>query len=84
MPKKLEAKQLAISFAVWSTLFMLVLWLLAKMGIYAGATEQMAKWHMFFYLTFTGLIGGMIEAAVVSIVLVYFFVWIYNRVGEKV
>jgi hypothetical protein len=39
---------------------------------------------MFFDLTFTGLIAGMIEAGVVSVVLVYAFVWIYNLVGEKV
>lgn len=84
MNKKLEAKQLGFAFAVWSALFMLVLWLLANMGIYTSAAEMMADWHMFFDLTFAGLIGGMIEAAVVSLVLVYAFVWIYNWVGEKV
>lgn len=84
MPKKLEAKQLAYTFAVWSAIFMLVLWLLANMGIYTSAAEMMADWHMFFDLTFTGLIAGIIEAAVVSVVLVYAFVWIYNLVGEKV
>jgi len=82
--KKLQAKQLAYAFAIWSALFMLVLWLLANMGIYVTATEMMGDWHMFFDLTFTGLITGMIEAAVVSVVLVYVFVWIYNWVGEKV
>jgi len=84
MPKKLEAKHLAYAFAVWSALFMLVLWLLANMGIYATAAEMMTDWHMFFNLTFAGLITGMIEAAIVSVVLVYVFIWIYNRVGEKI
>ncbi len=84
MPKKLVAKQLALSFAIWSALFMLVLWLLASMGIYVSAAEQMAKWHVFFNQTAGGLIGGMIEAAVVSYVLVFTFVWIYNWAGEKV
>lgn len=83
MNKKLQAKQLSYSFALWSALFMLVLWLLAKMGLYVSAAQQMARWHTFFSLTFAGLIGGMLEAAVVSFVLVYVFVWIYNWVGNK-
>lgn len=84
MREKLKIQTLAISFAIWSALFMLVLWLLANMGLYVSAAEQMAKWHVFFNLTFTGLVAGMIEAAVVSYVLVFTFVWVYNRVGERV
>ncbi len=83
MPKKLESKQLAVTFAIWSALFMLVLWLLANMGLYVSAAEQMAKWHVFFNFSFRGLIAGMIEAAVVSYVLVYTFVLVYNWVGRK-
>lgn len=83
MPEKLQAKQLAITFAIWSALFMLVLWLLANMGIYVSAAEQMVKWHVFFNLTFSGLVAGMVEAAIVSYVLVLAFVWVYNWVGEK-
>jgi hypothetical protein len=83
MNKKLQAKQLAYSFALWSALFMLVLWLLAKMGLYVSAAQQMARWHMFFSLTFAGLVGGMLEAALVSVVLVSVFVFIYNWVGDK-
>lgn len=82
MSKKLQSKQLAVTFAVWSALFMLVLWLLGNAGIYTGAAEMMANWHMFFDLTVTGLIAGMIEAAVISFVLIYVFVWIYNWVGK--
>lgn len=84
MPKKLQAKHLAVTFAIWSALFMLVLWLLANMGIYVSAAEMMSQWHVFFNLTFAGLIAGMIEASVVSYVLVLLFVWVYNWVGEKV
>ncbi len=83
MPKKLQAKQLATSFAIWSAFIMLIMWLLANMGLYVFATEQMAKWHLLFNLTFSGLVGGMIEAAVLSYILVLIFVWIYNWVGEK-
>jgi len=84
MPKKLQAKKLAVSFAIWSALFMLILWLLANMGLYISVAEQMAKWHVFFSLSFSGLIAGMIEAAIVSYILVLVFVWIYNSVGEKI
>ena len=83
MPKKLKSKQLAVTFAIWSALFMLVLWLLANMGLYVSAAEQMSKWHVFFNLTFTGLIAGMIEAVIVSYALVLVFVWVYNWVGKK-
>ena len=82
MPKKLRAKQLAITFAIWSAIFMLVIWLLANVGIYVSVAEQMAGWHMFYNLTFTGLIGGMVEAAVLSYIGVYTFVWIYNKVAK--
>ena len=81
--KKLQAQPAATALAVWSAFFMLVLWLLAKMGLYVSAAEQMAKWHVFFDLSFAGLIGGMIEAAVVSVVGVYAFVYIYNLFASK-
>lgn len=83
MPKKLQAKQLAVSFAIWSAIFMLILWLLANMGLYVSGAGQMAKWHLFFNLSFGGLIAGMIEAAAVSYILVIVFVWIHNWVGER-
>ncbi len=84
MPKKVESKQLAVTFAVWSAFVMLVLWLFANMGLYVSVAEQMAKWHMFFNFSFQGLIAGMVEAAIESYILVLTFVWVYNWVGEKV
>ncbi len=80
---KINAQPTAISLAIWSALVMLLLWVLAKMGLYVSAAEAMAAWHMFFNLTFVGLIGGMIEAAVVSFLGVYSFVNIYNLVVSK-
>ena len=82
MPNKLESRRLATSFAIWSALFMLIIWLLANMGIYVSAAMQMAKWHAYFNLSFSGLIWGITEAALVSYLLVYVFVWIYNKVGS--
>jgi len=78
MRGKLKAQPLAKAFAVWSALFMLVLWVLAKTGIYVSAAEMMAQWHVFFNLTFTGLIAGMIEAAIITYIVLYVFAWIYN------
>jgi hypothetical protein len=62
---------------------MLVLWILAKVGLYIEVAQMMAQWHVLFNLTFLGLIGGMIEAAIVSFIAVYSFVFIYNLVNSR-
>jgi hypothetical protein len=80
---QLNAQPVATALAVWSALVMLLLWVLAKMGLYVSAIEAMASWHMFFNMTFIGLIGGMIEAAVISFLGVYSFVFIYNLVATR-
>lgn len=81
--KKLQAQPVATALAVWSALLMLVLWLLSRMGFYVSAAEQMARWHVFFNPSLVGLIGGMIEAAVMSVIGVYLFVYIYNLFAAK-
>ena len=53
---KLNTSSIALAAAVWSALLMLVIWLLANMGLYVSAAEQMSKWHMFFNLTVIGLV----------------------------
>ena len=80
---KLQAQPAATALAIWSALGMLLLWVLAKVGLYVSAAEAMASWHMFFNLTVVGLIGGMIEAAAISFLGVYSFVFIYNMVASK-
>lgn len=79
----LNAQPAATALAVWSAVVMLLLWFLARMGLYVSAAKAMVQWHMFFDLTPTGLVGGMIEAAVVSFLGVYLFVFIYNMVASK-
>lgn len=79
----LNAQSVALALSVWSALVMLLLWVLAKMGLYVSAAEAMASWHMFFNLSLMGLIGGMIEAAVISFLGVYSFVLIYNLIVSK-
>lgn len=80
---KLNAQPTATALAVWSALVMLLLWVLAKMGLYVSAAEAMASWHMFFNLSFMGLVGGMIEAAVISFLGVYSFVFVYNMISKQ-
>lgn len=80
---KLDAQPAATALAVWSALVMLLLWVLAKIGLYVSAAEAMASWHMFFDLTFMGLIGGMIEATAISFLGVYLFVFVYNLIASK-
>jgi hypothetical protein len=80
---KLKAQPAATALAVWSAIVMLLLWILAKMGLYSSAVEMMAQWHMFFNMTFMGLIGGMIEAAAISFLGVHSFVFIYNLVASR-
>jgi hypothetical protein len=86
--KKMDEKRLApvafgYSAALISAIFMLLLGISGKMGIYTGAVEQMMKWHMFFSLSTGGIIAGMAEAALISFVFVFAFALIYNRSIEK-
>lgn len=50
--------------AIISSIVMLVLGIAGNLGIYEGAVDMMAAWHMFFSLSFAGIIGGMVEAAI--------------------
>lgn len=65
--------------AIVSAVLMLLLGILGNLGVYMGAVEAMQKWHMFFSLSILGVIGGIIEGAVISFVFVYLFVWLYNK-----
>jgi len=58
---------------------MLLLGVLGNLGLYTGAVTIMEQWHLFFSLSVTGIIAGMIEAAVLTFVVLYAFVWLYNK-----
>ncbi len=79
MAKKLKELALGYAAAILSAAGMLLLGILGNIGIYAGAAEQMQKWHMFFSLSVGGIITGVIEAAVISFVFAYAFGWLYNK-----
>ncbi|MFH1064183.1 MAG: hypothetical protein V1729_03830 [Candidatus Woesearchaeota archaeon] len=75
----LNALALGYASASISAAGMLLLGILGNMGLYIGAAEMMRQWHMFFSLSIGGIVGGMIEAAVISFVFMYTFGWVYNK-----
>jgi putative effector of murein hydrolase LrgA (UPF0299 family) len=74
----LDALALAGAAAIVSAVVMLLLGVFGAIGVYEGAVAMMEQWHLFFTPTVVGTIGGMIEAAVISFVLVYALAWLYN------
>jgi len=68
--------------AIVSAALMLILGIFGNLGWYMGAVESMQKWHMFFSLSVGGIIAGMIEAAVISFVIVFGFAWVYNKLNK--
>jgi hypothetical protein len=81
---KLNAIALGVAAAIIAALGMLLLGILGNLGIYMGAVRMMEEWHMFFNLTPLGIIGGMIEAAIISFIFVYAFGWVYNWLALRV
>ncbi|WP_265112055.1 hypothetical protein [Halosolutus halophilus] len=75
---RLDALALAGAAAVLSAVVMLLLGVFGATGVYEGAVEAMEQWHLFFEPTVVGTVAGMVEAAVISFVLVYAFAWLYN------
>lgn len=41
-------------------------------------SKRWRQWHLFFEPTIVGTVAGMVEAAVISFVLMYAFAWLYN------
>ena len=82
MNQQLNAHAYGLAGAIVSATGMLLLGIGANIGIYENAAAQMQKWHLFFSPSFMGIIGGMIEAAVISYVFLYAFVWVYDWLLE--
>lgn len=81
--KTFNAPALGYAGAIIGAVCMLLLGILGNLGFYTGAVEQMAEWHRFFSLSFVGIIGGMIEAAVVSFIFLYAFAIVYNMLTAR-
>jgi len=75
---KLNSLALGYAGAIISAVCMLLLGILVNLGLYESAAMQMSQWHMFFSPSLTGIIAGMIEAAVISFVAFYAFGYVYN------
>lgn len=80
MTQKCDAKALGYAGAIVAALGMLVLSIVAKLGLYTQAAEQMMKWHMFYSLSIGGIVAGMIEGAVISFIVLWLFAYFYNKV----
>lgn len=74
----LDALALAGAAGVLSAVVMLLLGVFGAIGVYEGAVEAMEQWHLFFEPTVVGTVAGMVEAAVISFILMYVFAWLYN------
>jgi len=74
----LNAAAFGYTGAIISAAIMLLLGILGNLGIYMQAVKQMQDWHMFFSLTVLGVLGGIVEAAVIGFILSYSFGLVYN------
>ena len=81
--QKLNVLALGYAGAILSALGMLILGILGNLEIYTKAVEHMQDWHAFFSLSVGGIIGGMIEAAIWSFVILWAFGWLYNMLVAK-
>jgi hypothetical protein len=76
---QLNPKAFGLAAALVAAISMVLLGILGRLGLYTGAVTMMQQWHMFFSLSFVGIVLGMIEAALISFVFAYLFALLYNR-----
>ena len=75
---KLDAVSFGLASAIVSGITMILLGILGNIGIYTGAFEMMKEWHMFFSLSFGGILLGTIEAFIIGFIFAYLFARMYN------
>jgi len=76
---QLSPMALGCASAIVSAVIMLLLGILGNLGIYSGAVSMMQEMHMFFSLSLGGIILGMIEAAIISFVVMAGLAGVYNK-----
>ncbi len=81
--KRLHPAALGYAGAALSAAGMLLLGILGSIGMYSGFVEMMLQAHMFFSLSFLGIVSGMVEAAIISFVLLYAFALLYNFFSNR-
>jgi len=57
---------------------LLALGVVANLGMYRRAADLLSQMHMFFSLSFLGLVGGMIEGGVLGFISGLVFATVYN------
>ena len=82
MNQKLNILALGYAGAIISAACMLLLGILGNLGLYIRAVEMMQQWHMFFSLSVVGIVAGMIEAAIITFIVLYLFGLVYNRLNK--
>jgi hypothetical protein len=81
MSKKLNPEAFGLAGAIVSAFGMLIMGIFGNMGLYGNATRMMQQWHMFYNLSAVGIVGGMIEAAIISFVFAYVLAVVYNQLA---
>ena len=76
--QKLNAVAVGYSLAILSGLSMLLFGIFGNLGWYMGAVDAMTQWHVFFDLSFWGIIAGIIEASIWGFVAGWLAVYFYN------
>jgi hypothetical protein len=78
--EKLNSTAFGSAAAIVAAAVMLVISILSRLGIYTEAAQMMSSWHIFYTMTFGGILAGMAEAAVITFLLVYSFAAIHNKI----
>lgn len=78
--EKLNSTAFGLSAAIVAAIVMAVIGILSRLGIYTEAAQMMSSWHIFYTMTFGGILAGMAEAAVITFLLVYSFAAIHNKI----
>lgn len=79
MAQKLNGKALGYSLAILSGLWMLILGILGLLGYAAESIAWMQTHHLFFNVSFTGILTGIIEASVYGFVIGWLLAYLYNK-----
>lgn len=75
---RLSIKGLGLSLGIVSAICMVLLGILGSLGIYMSGVETMQGWHVFFDLSFVGILLGTIEAFVVGWIFGVGIAYFYN------
>lgn len=78
---RLNARAFGIAGAIVCGTGMLLFGLAGAAGVYRAAVEGMTSWHLLFSITPLGILGGIVEAAIIGFIALWFFAWTYNKVA---